>query len=512
MRGDERGGTCRPSPLGQDACARARIVSDVRVAAFLLALAAVTCGTSTAQPGRTGCCPYLQSFPQEWSANGSRLYFWSNLTAREKGVDHYDRFVVNVDGTGLAPVLPDRPDGGYLRTSDGRRVAFLADDGVLYSVDENGVERDVIASGVTSGGSLSPDGRRYAYAVAVALKVAYTSIVELPSGQKHSVGIGFNPLFSPDGSKLTVEDDDLVYVYDAETGRELFASYCCYNPERPVFSPDGTRAAFSGASVARGDDTSDLYVVDLRTGKSSEIGPGSLIDSWSPDGARIAYHGPLGVEIIRVDGTERRRFLDYASHFRFSPDWTRYAIAVEGPFYGYDLYIGVTGHGRPNRVSPSLCTVVSERCVAGGSGDDRLVGGPRRDVIVGAFGNDRIAGHGGHDLVDGQLGRDIVSGGSGRDALYGGYGNDELRGGKGSDALRGGPGADRLEGGDGRDALFGNPGSDLIAGGMGADVIFADQYADRDRITCGAGIDRVRADRTDRVAADCEHVTYRRDP
>jgi hypothetical protein len=200
---------------------------------------------------------------------------------------------------------------------------------------------------------------------------------------------------------------------------------------------------------------------------------------------------------------------------RLSPDWARYAFSVSSayrPFGGTDLYIRGVGEGRPRQVSPSQCTTEVDPCFQGSNREDRIRGGETRDVVFASFGNDWVAGDAGHDVLDGEHGADVVTGGPGRDALFGGYGSDVLRGGPSGDALRGGDGADRLLGGPGKDTLFGNPGSDEIAGGPGSDLIVADNYDDHDRISCGSGVDRVRADRTDRVAADCEHVTRRRNP
>jgi hypothetical protein len=499
---------------GQEVPAAARIVSDVRAAAFVFLVAAVVCGASGAQPVPAGRAPPLRSYPGEWSPDGSRLFFWSNLGTLES--DPLARYVVNADGTGLERVLPDRADGEYLRTPDGRRVAFLRNDGVLYSIDEAGVEQDVIARDITRYGSVSPDGSLYAYARAVSLKLAHTLIVEIPAGAVRGVVIGFNPVFSPDGTKLAVEDDDTVIAYDLESGKAIFDSYgCCYNPEPIVFSPDGVHAAFSGASKERGDDTGDVYVADLRTGTYRRVAPGGSIDSWSPDGARIAFGGWWS---IRSDGTGLRRLLDPipgAARIRLSSDWTRYAFSVSPvyrPVWGTDLYIRVVGEGPPRQVSPSQCTTVTDQCLQGSNREDRIRGGEGRDLVFAGFGNDRVAGGAGHDVLDGEHGADVVAGGPGRDTLFGEFGNDVLRGGPGGDALRGGHGADRLLGGQGKDTLFGNPGSDEIAGGPGSDLVVADSYDDHDRISCGSGVDRVRADRTDRVAADCEHVTRRRDP
>jgi hypothetical protein len=105
--------------------------------------------------------------------------------------------------------------------------------------------------------------------------------------------------------------------------------------------------------------------------------------------------------------------------------------------------------------------------------------------------------------------------------LTGAGGNDVLRGGdRHGDAIDGGAGDDDLSGGFGDDTLVGGPGRDTIAGdrplrcnelhcdlggGSGNDAIEA-RDGEVDSIACGAGSDRVLADASDVVAADCEVV------
>lgn len=112
------------------------------------------------------------------------------------------------------------------------------------------------------------------------------------------------------------------------------------------------------------------------------------------------------------------------------------------------------------------------------------------------------------DRIDGSGRDDRLSGGDGDDDLCGEAGDDDLRGGAGDDDLRGGAGDDRLTGGSGRDSLTGGPGHDVLSGGPGNDTVHA-RDGRRDRVTCGTGDDRIAADREDRVARDCEHVTRR---
>jgi uncharacterized repeat protein (TIGR01451 family) len=166
----------------------------------------------------------------------------------------------------------------------------------------------------------------------------------------------------------------------------------------------------------------------------------------------------------------------------------------------------------------------------GTSGDDRdgAIGSTaKRDLICGGGGSDSFSGAGGRDrlyglappemvpssvantatvssattdpdsadntarlsvrVVGGKDRGDTIFGEGGADQIFGAAGNDHLVGGDGGDRLRGGKGKDLLEGGAKRDRLLAVDGA-------------------KDTVRCGAGRDRVRADRRDVVADDCERV------
>jgi Ca2+-binding RTX toxin-like protein len=134
----------------------------------------------------------------------------------------------------------------------------------------------------------------------------------------------------------------------------------------------------------------------------------------------------------------------------------------------------------------------------GSSFGDRLYGRQGRDLLRGRAGNDCLFGGEGADVLDGDGGDDTVSGGDGRDRLFGGAGNDRVLGGAKGDELHGDAGNDQLFPGSGRDRAWGGAGNDLISARDGS----------RDVIDCGAGLDRVTADRRDRLRG-CERVSRR---
>ena len=134
----------------------------------------------------------------------------------------------------------------------------------------------------------------------------------------------------------------------------------------------------------------------------------------------------------------------------------------------------------------------------GSSFGDRLYGRQGRDLLRGRAGNDCLFGGEGADVLDGDGGDDTLSGGDGRDRLFGGAGNDRVLGGAKGDELRGDTGNDQLFPGTGRDRVWGGAGNDVISARDGS----------RDVIDCGAGLDRVTADRRDRLRG-CERVSRR---
>jgi hypothetical protein len=154
----------------------------------------------------------------------------------------------------------------------------------------------------------------------------------------------------------------------------------------------------------------------------------------------------------------------------------------------------------------------------GTDGPDRLVGTNEADNLVGMGGNDKLSSLRGEDNLLGGPGKDFVIGGKikGSWGLVLRGGNKNLAGGSGNDIVLGGTGVDNIVGGSGNDFLAQGEGAggNVLSGGEGNDAIAVSEApvegvprASKDIVTCGAGFDRVLADRKDLVAPDCERVT-----
>jgi hypothetical protein len=143
--------------------------------------------------------------------------------------------------------------------------------------------------------------------------------------------------------------------------------------------------------------------------------------------------------------------------------------------------------------------------ISGGRGSDVVRARGGADCVRGGQGIDRLSGQRGRDRLVGNAQADRLFGGPGRDRLIGGTGNDGLAGRGGADRLIGGKGPDRLNGGGGRDRLNAGGGTNRLNGGGGNDRLFS-RNGLQDKVRCGAGTDRVRADADDNVLGDCEVV------
>lgn len=115
-------------------------------------------------------------------------------------------------------------------------------------------------------------------------------------------------------------------------------------------------------------------------------------------------------------------------------------------------------------------------------------------LLPGPCANER-RGTRGRDLLDGTAAGDVLRGLAGADRLNGLAGDDCLFGGAGNDRLTGGRGQDRLSGGRGVNSISAGPGNDVVNS--------ANRKAER--IVCGRGRDRVRADRRDTLKG-CERI------
>lgn len=162
-----------------------------------------------------------------------------------------------------------------------------------------------------------------------------------------------SPAWSPRGSTLAFDAGARLGVMRGDgTGFYLLAQQTASDGE-PAWSPNGTQLVFSGAVA--GEAQSDLYVLDLASGRSTRLTfRGGRSPAWSSSG-RIAFtrggradrSGTGDVYTVRPDGGGLRRITHLGgSDPAWSPYATKLAFIRKPPRGAVRLYVaGADGRG-----------------------------------------------------------------------------------------------------------------------------------------------------------------------
>ena len=364
-------------------------------------------------------------------------------------------------------------------------------------------------------GAWSPDGRKLAFerrGLEVDARSNETDIFVMNADgtDPHpltSDGASSRPSFSPDGRKIAflrrVGEQNQIFVMNAGGSG---ATQITADPAiavigvATVWSPDGTRIAFTGISRAPGaPNIAQAYTVGPDGSGLAPISHDSesiFVDDYSPDGSWLlarrhvflaAGSGDLATyqdELVRVPSAGGDAALILAPrHFEnvLGASWAPDGASILLSLYQDDnlgapedaisvISLRPDGSGRRVVVTPQHDPY---RWVQVGDWQTlpcTIVGTPGSDTINGTPGDDVICGLGGSDTINGRGGDDRILGGAGNDVLSGGAGDDEIDGGSGADRLLGGPGADRL--------LAFDRFADTLDGGIGIDHARADRGLD----------------------------------
>lgn len=268
-----------------------------------------------------------------------------------------DVVIVSSDAQGR--VGNDMSTGDIAFSPDGRKVAFVSLANNLVQGDTNGAAdvfiKDLDTGAITrvstgaNGGQgtssserpvFSPDGTKIAfqsYSQFVTGDTGHTdlfvkdlstgaiTLVSTNAGGKAFETDSYDPVFSPDGSKIAfaatgseagpgVAGPYAYYIKDLATGEVTFVSYAADSrPIAPVFSPDGSKLAFLSSRNPNSDSQYDkvqVLVKDLITNDVTVASANLQGDvannpsygkiAFSPDGTKVAF-GSSGSNLVVGD-------------------------------------------------------------------------------------------------------------------------------------------------------------------------------------------------------------------
>lgn len=284
-----------------------------------------------------------------WSPDGQRIAFTT-----EEWVYHYI-YSMNADGSDRRIMTYTTDDRDPVWSPDGRFIAFTSDgpgNRLSFVTAVDGTGRKQVADTGTGVPVWSPAHARLAFSCCEGF-LGYVSVVDTDGrgfarrlDETAGTDWALDPVWSPDGARIaftrSVRSDnevgfvDELFLIDADGANIMQITLTdggAYGSRRPVWSPDGSRIAFTrfrdldpAPNVSNVD--AELMVVSVDGSGQRQVADTQGDDyfpAWSPDGTRIAFVNSTQsrdtIFVVNADGTDQRS-LAATSGDQWVPEWS----------------------------------------------------------------------------------------------------------------------------------------------------------------------------------------------
>ncbi|MGN6592893.1 MAG: S9 family peptidase [Terriglobales bacterium] len=203
-------------------------------------------------------------------------------------------------------------------------------------------------------------------------------------------------LFREDTVGFRDDRRSFLYVFDLDTQQLTRLTRGNFDEGNPVWSPDGTRIAFTSdhSPTPDRDETGEVFVADLRPGAVARqlTRPDDHAEkqapAWSPDGRTLAFLEGAGgrvveyamdrLAVVPADGSAPARVISDKwdrglSHPRFLPGGEAVEALTEDDMSAYPVRVGLNGEVTPEVKPPLVVTAMARagKCWASveGSGE-----------------------------------------------------------------------------------------------------------------------------------------------